>query len=97
MLKIDIFDCNLTSWTLLENGCRQNLPIMTNFESLVCIQTEIEVITVCHFHSELFLNLNLNSVYQIQSKMFGKSFINHCLKSMGLFNGIIISVKMGIR
>ena len=58
MLKIDIFDCNLTSWTLLKNGCRQNLSIMTNFESLICIQTEIEVITVCHFHSELFLNLN---------------------------------------
>ena len=31
---------------------------MTNFESLVCMQTEIEVITVCHFHSKLFLNFN---------------------------------------
>ena len=57
-LKIDLFNCNLTSGTLLENGCRQNLSIMTNFESLIGIQTEIEVITVCHFHSEFFLNLN---------------------------------------
>ena len=58
MLEIDLFDGNLTSGTLLENGCRQNLSIMTNFESLVCIQMEAEIITVCHFHSELFLNLN---------------------------------------
>ena len=70
MLKIDIFDCNLTSGTLLENGCRQNLSIMINFESLVCIHTEIEVIMVCHFHSELFLNLN--SVIMIQN--FSNSF-----------------------
>ena len=54
MLKFDILLLNLTSGTLLENGCLQNLSIMTNFESLVCRQTEIEVITVCHFHSELF-------------------------------------------
>ena len=67
MLKIDIFDCNLTSGTLLENGCRQNLSMMTNFESLVCIQTEIEVITVCHFHSELFLNLNSVSLYEMNT------------------------------
>ena len=54
MLKYDIFPLNLTSGTLLENGCRQILLIMTNFESLECIQTEIEAITECHFHSELF-------------------------------------------
>ena len=41
-LNIDLFNCSLTSGTLLENGCRQNLSIMTNFESLVYIQTEIE-------------------------------------------------------
>ena len=54
MLKYEIFPLNLTSGTLLENGCRQILSIMTNFESFECIQTEIEAIAVCHFHSEHF-------------------------------------------
>ena len=38
---------------------------MTNFESLVCIQTEIELITVRHFHSELSLNLNSVNVQEL--------------------------------
>ena len=50
MLKFDIFDLNLTSDTLLKNECRQILSIMTNFESLMCIQTDIEAITLYHFH-----------------------------------------------
>ena len=58
MLKIDIFPLNLTSGTLLEDGCQQILSIMTNVEPLECIKTEIEAITVCHFYSELFKNLN---------------------------------------
>ena len=58
MLKSYMFHLKLTSWTLLENESQQSLSIMTNFESLVCISIEIEVIKVCHFHLELILNLN---------------------------------------
>ena len=48
----------MTYGTLLENGCWQILSTMANFASLVCIQMEIEGIEVCHFHWELFLDLN---------------------------------------
>ena len=58
MHKFDIFDLNLTSITILKNGYGQILFIMTNYASLVCIQTEIAGLKVCHFHLDLFLNLN---------------------------------------
>ena len=54
MLKFDIFDLILTSGTSLDNECWQSLSMMKIFESLVCIKINIEVIMVCHFHSELF-------------------------------------------
>ena len=49
---------------------------MTNFESLVCIQTEIEVIMVCHFHSELEFEqcaIITEKLYDFQKAALGHS------------------------
>ena len=42
---------------------------MANFASLVCIQIEIEGIEVCHFHRELFLDLNNVYSHWVESQL----------------------------
>jgi len=76
MLKFDNFDLNLTPGTLLENGCRQSLSIMTNFAPLVCTQTEIAGIKVRHFNLELFFEFEKCLILTYDLKF------DKCLKKM---------------